>query len=117
MTKLLEKWDKTLGRIQRELDLSQEEMAHIIGVSCRSLVRWFQGDVQNPEEVHLQNVQAIDGVIEEARKALNADKLYIWFKTPNPTLADLRPLDLLGSRTGQEKVKSLLGKIRWAIPT
>jgi uncharacterized protein (DUF2384 family) len=56
------------------------------------------------------------GLMQAVRKALAPDAVAAWFRTPNPVLADLRPLDLLASRTGQSRVKALLGKIRWGIP-
>lgn len=116
MTKTLERWDRTLSKIRKELALSQEDLARVLGVSSRNVVRWLGGDVENPGESHLQNIQAIEAILEEAAKALRADKVALWFRAPNPVLADLRPLDLLSSRTGQDRVKALLGKIRWGIP-
>lgn len=116
MTKTLERWDKTLARLQKALSLSQEDLAHILGVSARNLARWLAGGVDNPGEAHLQNLQEIEQILEDAGKALAADAVPIWFRTPNTVLADLRPLDLLSSRAGQARVKALLGKIRWGLP-
>lgn len=108
--------DKNLSRIQKELALSQEDLAHILGISSRNLARWLKGEVEAPGETYLQNIQALQEILEEGKKAVRVDKLSLWFRTPNPVLADLRPLDLLASRAGQDKVKSLLGRIRWGIP-
>lgn len=116
MLKALVRWDKVLFGVQKELALSQEDLARILGVSVRNLARWLAGQVDNPGEAHLQNLREIEQIIEEARKALAPDAVAAWFRTPNPVLADLRPLDLLASRTGQSRVKALLGKIRWGIP-
>lgn len=116
MLKTLERWHKTLTKLQKELSLSQEDLAHVLGVSSRNLARWLGGDVENPGESHLQNLQEIEQIMAEAEKALAKDAIADWFHTPNAVLADLRPLDLLRSRTGQTRVKALLGKIRWGIP-
>lgn len=116
MPKVLDRWNKALVGLQKELSLSQEDLAHILGVSARNLARWLAGDVDNPGEVHLQNLQEIERIVEEAGKALASEAVPIWFRTPNPVLADLRPLDLLSSRAGQARVKAVLGKIRWGIP-
>lgn len=116
MTKVLERWDKSLRRVQKELELSQEDMARVLNVSARNFARWLSGQVENPGEAHLQNLHEIEAIVEEARKALKHDLVAVWFRTPNPTLADLRPLDLLASRPGQARVRALLGTIRWGIP-
>lgn len=116
MAKTVERWNKSLVRLQKRLSLSQEDLAHVLGVSARNLARWLAGEVDNPGEYHLQNLQEIERIVEEAGKALAANAVDIWFRTPNAVLADLRPLDLLSSRAGQARVKALLGKIRWGIP-
>ena len=116
MIKTLERWHKTLVKLQKELALSQEDLAHVLGISSRNLARWLAGEVDNPGEAHIQNFQEIERIVEEADKALAKDAIADWFRTPNAVLADLRPLDLLASRSGQARVKSLLGKIRWGIP-
>lgn len=116
MAKTLERWDRILTRLQKELSISQEDLAHILGVSARNLSRWLSGEVDSPGESHLQNLQDIEQIVDEAGKALAAEAVPIWFRTPNPVLADLRPLDLLSSRPGQARVRALLGKIRWGIP-
>ncbi|MFH1724705.1 MAG: antitoxin Xre/MbcA/ParS toxin-binding domain-containing protein [Elusimicrobiota bacterium] len=117
MARTLERWDKMLARLQERLGLSQEELARILGVSSRNLSRWLSGEIGNPGESHFQNLLAIEEIVGEAGKALKPDKIALWFRTPNPALADLRPLDLLASRSGQARVKSLLGQVRWGIPT
>ena len=116
MTKVLERWDKSLLRVQKKLELSQEDLARILGVSARNFSRWLSGQVENPGEAHLQNLQELEILVDEARKALKPDLVAVWFRTPNSTLADLRPLDLLSSRPGQARVHALLGTIRWGIP-
>ena len=116
MAKVLERWDKSLLRVQKELSLSQEDLARVLGVSARNLARWLGGQVENPGEVHLQNLREIEEIAGEARKALNPELVSVWFRTPNPVLADLRPLDLLSSRSGQVRVRALLGRIRWGLP-
>lgn len=116
MAKVLERWDKSLQRVQKELDLSQEDLARALNVSARNFTRWLSGQVENPGEAHLQNLQEIEAIVDEARKALKPEFVSVWFRTPNPTLADLRPLDLLSSRPGQARVRALLGTIRWGIP-
>lgn len=117
MAKTLERWEKMLARLQERLDLSQEDLARILGVSSRNLSRWLSGETENPGESHLQNLLVIEEIIGEAAKSLKPDKIAVWFRNPNPVLADLRPLDLLASRSGQARVKSLLAQIRWGIPT
>lgn len=116
MAKVLERWHKSLLRVQKELELSQEDLARVLDVSARNFSRWLSGQVENPGEAHLQNLQEIEGIVDEARKALKPELVAVWFRTPNPTLADLRPLDLLSSRPGQARVRALLGSIRWGLP-
>lgn len=116
MAKILERWDKALLKIQKQLALSQEDLARVLNVSSRNVARWLGGEVDNPGETHLQNLQEIERIIEEARRALNPHTVPLWFRTPNPVLADLRPLDLLSSRVGQARVRTILGRIRWGIP-
>lgn len=116
MEKTLERWNAMLTRLQKRLALSQEALARILGVSNRNLSRWLNGKIENPGESHHQNLLIIEELVEEAAKSINPDKVAVWFRTPNPVLADLRPLDLLVCRSGQARVKSLLGQIRWGIP-
>lgn len=116
MTRVLERWNKSLLRVQKELELSQEDMSRVLGVSARNFTRWLSGQIENPGEAHLQNLQEIEAIVEEARKALKPELVAVWFRTPNSTLAELRPLDMLSSRPGQARVRALLGTIRWGIP-
>lgn len=116
MAKVLERWHRSLLRVQKELEMSQEDLARVLDVSARNFTRWLSGQVENPGEAHLQNLQEIEAIVDEARKALKSELVAVWFRTPNPILADLRPRDLLSSRSGQARVRALLGSIRWGLP-
>ena len=102
---------------QARLGLSQENYAQILGVSVRTLSRWMTGATAVPDEDRLERLELVGDVLQAAERALAPEAVTDWFRAANPVLGDLRPIDLLQSRAGRERVKALLGQIRWGLPT
>lgn len=118
MNKLLEK--KTIfddvQNIRKQLELSQEEVAFILGVTTTTISRWANHKTSDPDIVHQGRIEMLVNLFQEAKEVIQPKAVSRWFKTPNAILNDLRPLDLLRSPSGFKKVKEVLFSMRWGLP-
>ena len=102
--------------LRKELHLSQEEMAHLLGVTVTTLSRWANDRVAEPDPAHQERIATLMDLVAEAKKAIRPEGVAWWFRTPHPYLSDLSPLDLLPSLSGMAKVRSMLGSMVWGLP-
>ena len=118
MSKTLERPEigKEVHKIRKQLGLSQEETAFILGVTTTTLSRWMNHKSIEPDPSHQNRLEMILELLREAREAIRPDAVAWWFKTPHSLLNDLRPVDLLRSPSGFKKVKDLLFSMRWGLP-
>jgi putative toxin-antitoxin system antitoxin component (TIGR02293 family) len=102
--------------IRKQLGLSQEEIAFILGVTTTTLSRWATRKTLEPDLLHQDKIQTLVELLRDAAEVINPKAMAWWFKTPLAILNDLRPLDLLRSPSGFKKVKNLLFSMRWGLP-
>ena len=106
--------DETIESLRSSLRLSQEDLARILGVSVRTVVRWEkEGD--QPPPLERERLELIHDVVEIAKDILDAKDIPAWFSNPKESLSGLRPLDILSTFRGIQKVRDSLEKIRWGI--
>jgi len=102
--------------LRQRLKLSQQETAHLLGVTVTTLSRWATQRTAEPDPAHREKIERLLALSEQAAKVIKPLGMVRWFKEPHPLLLDLRPIDLLGSLAGFEKVKSLLTSMEWGLP-
>jgi transcriptional regulator with XRE-family HTH domain len=102
--------------LRKQLQLTQEEAAHLLGVTVTTLSRWTNGRTEDPDPIHREKTQIFLSLLKEANEAIKPGGIAWWFRTPHPYLSDLSPLDLMRSSSGIDKVRSLLGSMRWGLP-
>ncbi len=105
----------SIKTIRKQLHLSQEEMARLLGVTVTTLSRWANDRTREPDPSHRDRLNALLAVVEEANEAIKPKGIVWWFRAPHPYLSDLSPMDLLHSATGLAKVKTILGSMRWGL--
>lgn len=106
---------KEVHILRKQLDLSQEEAAFILGVTTTTLSRWMNYKTIEPDPVHQARLEMLLDLIREAREVIKPNAVTWWFRTSHSMLHDLRPLDLLQSSSGFKKVKDLLFSMRWGL--
>lgn len=104
----------TIEFIRSSLNLSQEDLARILNVSVRTIVRWErEGD--QPPSLEKERLELILEVVEIARDIMDLEKVPAWFSSPKEMFSGLQPLALLSSFRGIKKVHDSLEKVRWGV--
>ena len=92
------------GRTGKELvawlvdqtEVSQAELAHLLGVSPRQFQRWLSpAETAGPEGPDLRRVRAVARIVNQLRFALTPAGAIDWFGRRLPDLGRKRPIDLL----------------------
>lgn len=103
-----------IDSIRTALQLSQEALARILGLSVRTIVRW-EREGEEPPPLERERLDLIYEVAEIAKDIMKPQDLPIWFSSPKEALLGRRPLDLLSSFKGIRQVHDLLEKARWGL--
>ncbi len=100
-------------RLASELELSIEELCHIIPVSRRTLAR-FRGLHLDP---HLSDhIYVARKVFARAAEVMESpENARLWLKTPNYAFRFKRPLDYLSSLTGSLELLDELGRLQHGV--
>lgn len=107
---------KQMPAIRRELGLSQEALAQILGVASRTVARW-EAEHATPSPLAAHRLRLLAEILEKARRLFKDQEAEAWLQTPNPALGGQPPLLRLRAPGGLEEVRDLLGRIEWGIPT
>ncbi len=92
-------------------------MAHIIGVSTRTIARWENGE-NIPHELDLRRIRELHRIFEKMNGVIKEEKKGEWLRTPNEALGNKTPIETMEQGfAGVMEVERLLGKIEWGIPT
>jgi len=100
--------------LQKEVDLSQDQLSSILGISTRTLTRRKNRNHLNSVESNLLYRVArvlvcavtVFGDIEKAR---------VWLKRPNRGLDGEIPFNLLNTDIGSQQVEDVLNRIKYGI--
>ena len=88
-------------------EVSQAELAKLLGVSPRQFQRWLSpAEKAGPEGADLRRVQQIARIVNQLRFALTPAGVIDWFTWQLPDLAGERPIDLLDD---PERLPVLIG--------
>lgn len=94
--------------------IPKSDMAGILGVSEKTFYNIMQKthlDRERSDRFHF-----IDQVLQSGKEAFGSEENFsAWMKTSQPTLEGNKPLDMLTSITGANKVLQLLGRIKHGI--
>ena len=94
--------------------IPKADMADLLGVSEKTFYNLMQ-------KKHLDRERSdrflfIDHILESGLEAFGSkENLALWMKTPQPMLDNHKPLDMLTTITGANKVLQILGRIKHGI--
>ncbi len=107
---------REMAAVRRQLGLSQEGLAQVLGVASRSVARWEAGHA-TPSPLAAQRLRLVAEILEKAGRLFEGGEAEAWLRTPNPALGGQPPLLRLRAPGGLEEVRDLLGRIEWGMPT
>jgi putative toxin-antitoxin system antitoxin component (TIGR02293 family) len=102
-------------RLQRNLDLSTEELARLMQIKPRTLARRREAGRLTPEEsdrllrasrLFGDAIALFEGDVDAART---------WLATPAPALADRAPQDVATTEVGAREVEHLIGRLEHGV--
>jgi len=103
-----------LETIQLVLELSNQELAHVVLISPRTLTRRRKEDRLPPDES--ERVYRVARLVEVASSVLGGEEAArSWMKEPNYSLGDVTPLEYARTEPGAELVERVLGQIEHGI--
>lgn len=103
-----------LFALKEKLDLSNEALAPIVGLSLATLNRRRAGERLNP--VHGDRVMRYLRLFDRACEVMGtAGYAREWLKTPQAALGGSTPLDFALTEVGAREVEDLLGRIEHGV--
>ena len=103
-----------IGRMERVMDLSAAESAHVFGLSATTRKRYRSTPKRRLDPVASDRIVRVASAIAEAVAVFGDEARAIaWFKTRSPALGDERPVDLVSSDPGAKLVRDELLRIRY----
>lgn len=117
---LLESIDEGLpatlvGTMEKRLEIGSEKMAHLLGISPRTLKRRRERGTLNP--VESERLYRIDQLFRAATRVFERDEeARSWLKRPQMRLGGEIPLEIARLEPGAREVEHLLGRIEHGIP-
>lgn len=83
------------GRVQeleRQAELTHEDVARIVGATARTVSRWTSGSAL-PQRAARQRLMELAYVAEELTKVLKSEECNVWIFTPNRLLEHDSPAE------------------------
>lgn len=97
--------------IQQDTPFSENEWAEFLDISTKSLKRYRQAS-KHFKPIHSEKIIEIAEVTKTGLEVFkDRDKFKLWLNTPNDSLENLKPIELLKDSYGKELVISELIKI------
>jgi putative toxin-antitoxin system antitoxin component (TIGR02293 family) len=104
-----------LDRVREYLDVSDDLLAHILGVSPRTLRRRRGAGTLTTDES--DRLVLLAEIIALAQQALDSGEgARQWLRTPHSMLGGESPLDRMDTVTGMQEVKTMLSHIEHGMP-
>ena len=100
--------------LRQALGITQQQLAHSLRTSVQTISRW-ERQISDPGSMARERLDALEELVRLAREVLDRGHVQEWFTAPNELLGGLEPLDAMRSPGGIEKVRDLLGRIKWGI--
>lgn len=103
----------TAEGLRKRLGLDGKSMADYLGIDEKTYFRRAGGELKGGESLKVEMLAAI---LEEATRVLHGEEEAThWITTPIISLDRKRPIDLLTSIGGYERVKNTLTKIEYGM--
>lgn len=97
--------------IRKAYDLTQEQMAHLLGTAWVTISRWERGVTATPPEAE-DKLRRLEILREHIGTLIAREDLPKFLFTPNPTTANFPPADLLQSGYAFQKLIELVEKTK-----
>ena len=106
-----------LDRLRNTLDVTEAQLASVVGIPRQTLVRRRLRGVLRRDEG--DRAATVARVFNAALAYFEGDRDHAldWLKHPNPALAGETPLQRADTATGAEDVLDLIGRLDHGIPT
>lgn len=88
-------------------------LSSCLAVNPKTIQRWRKG-IAEPGESALRSLEKLETIYQLAARLLRKDSWKAWFHSPNHTLGEESPVDLL-SRGEVNQVRNVLGMLEWGI--
>ena len=99
-----------IHKLSDDLQLSVRETGELLDIHPRTLLR--RQETGRLEEAEVLKAQMVEETFDFAARALGSEEVARkWLFSELPALAFARPIELLTSIKGYERVKTLLGQI------
>ena len=106
-----------LERLKGALEVTETELASVVGIPHRTLVRRRSQGVLRRDEG--DRAAAVARVLDRALLYFDGDRCHAleWLRHPNPAVGGNTPLERAGTLAGAEDVIDLLGRLEHGIPS
>lgn len=88
-------------------------LSSCLAVNPKTIQRWRDG-IAEPGESALRSLEKLETVYQLAARLLGRDSWKAWFLSPNHSLGEESPIDLL-NRGEVDQVRNVLGMLEWGI--
>jgi len=86
---------ETLDRLQDEGEITESDVARVVGTHVRTVERWKAGSTM-PPATKKELLLYLSAAVKQARRYMDREQAWAWLHTPNPYLNNQVPLDVLG---------------------
>src|SRR3989338_9051269 len=93
--------------------IDNKVLSSCLAVHPKTLQRWRDG-IAEPGEAALRTLEKLEAVYQLTVRLIRKDSWNAWFHSPNQTLGNESPVDLL-NRGEVDQVRNVLGLLEWGI--
>lgn len=97
--------------VRKSYDLTQEQMAHILGTAWVTISRWERG-ISEPSPEADEKLRRMEILLNHIGILIAREDLPKFLFTPNPAMANFPPTDLLQSGYAFRKLVELVEKTK-----
>ncbi len=102
--------------VRSRLNLTEQEFAHSLGVSPKTLQRQAKAAVKRLNPTQGDRLYRLARIVAFAEEVLeDPERAHQWLQDPQRGLGNRRPIDLLQSEAGAREVEDLLGRIEYGV--
>lgn len=102
--------------VRARLNLTEQEFAHSLGISPRTLQRQARAVVKRLNPAQGDRLYRLARIVAFAEEVFEQpERAHRWLQEPQRGLGNHRPLDLLQNEAGAREVEDLLGRIEYGV--